>query len=1218
MAEPISLFTLAVGALIKSTPHWMHALEGTAQSKGKELAISQGKKLFDRKQYEKHMSSALENAVTKGIVQFQTLAERDQYSAVIQFLAEPGPNNQAMRNEALKLLTLSDTPDFSKLTEKYNLRERISSFAQHTDYKDINATPYLSCFFTHFRDELFADDLFKQQISNILMVRSTMSMQQSLTDIAATLPSISDAVTHRYSDDQFTQDVQNYIAYIERSLRYLKVIGIIPKDQNGDPELAGIFVPLRTNLHTKEVTIEKDENNSIIAILERHPKLVLLGGPGSGKSTATKYLAWSHASARFSGTPSSSSSLLPGKPVPLRIELRRLNDDRRNNPDYTFLSYTEALLRREGIEVNSQMFKRLLTNKNMLLLFDGLDEAATLNERKQLVEEIEGFTSCYPGNYVIVTSRPVGYDLARLSSQLFNHATVQDFDDTQIHQFLERWYTYMLRLSPITQNDQQELEELFKALKENQRLHKLAENPLLLTVITPLHRYERLPDKRVQVYDRCADILLETWAKLRGTKARWRDIQMAKDDQYACVAYLGFVLHKRSQEDIEDAPEETASLSTWLGDRATDVPTRFILKEIKRFLADRNLISEVKVQNLEAERFLELMQMEAGLIVERGTNQYNENLYGFVHRTFQEYFAAADIYERYQQEVDPTILSDFLSEHLHDPHWHEVILLLLGKLKRKPVTALLRQILEGKIKSRRSQFVEILQQDLFFICVCLSDEIVVEIDLAQTIISNLIKLIQTSPFQSQRNLAEANLRRLIHTRQYSRHAEDAVAMLNFEDLLNVETKIDIAKTIYHISLSESNSKQRAFYVLLNIAQNANLSFEQRFKAANALIHPKYRFRGNKTLFLADEMSTEPKDTQQAMFILISWIQDANLSIEQRIRAASTIYSRERFDSEEGRQAAHILLSWIQDVKLPGEQRIQAARVFSNNPIGREEDHRASHILLKLGNDPKLAIDQRILAAQSVYYSNSSNLKERQQAAHILLSWVQDTNLPIKQRIQASTIFPRERFDSEEGQQAAHILLSWVQDVKLPVEQRIQAAHTLYRHRGTKLTETEQAGNFLLNLAQDVNLSVGQRIRAANALSDHYFALGLDSKLRLYQQAKQILLNFMLNEGITIDQRLQAAERFISAGSTSVNTVDSERVQAMQIVFDLLNKDAIKHYFEKHWHHSPHYLPEELDGNDLLQIFKLVQQDSLPLYVRNNIYEVLAEMTPQFDQIPTVS
>jgi hypothetical protein len=99
----------------------------------------------------------------------------------------------------------------------------------------------------------------------------------------------------------------------------------------------------------------------------------------------------------------------------------------------------------------------------------------------------------------------------------------------------------------------------------------LAANPLLLTVITALHRYERLPDRRILVYDRCADLLLDTWAKLKGTDVRWRDMKMSKEDQYACVAHLGFVLHERTQTKEEKSVTIVGKVSS-TDDLASDVP----------------------------------------------------------------------------------------------------------------------------------------------------------------------------------------------------------------------------------------------------------------------------------------------------------------------------------------------------------------------------------------------------------------------------------------------------------------------------------------------------------------------------------------------------------------------------------------------------------------------------------------------------------------------
>ena len=517
-------------------------------------------------------------------------------------------------------------------------------------------------------------------------------------------------------EEQFQQDIARNAAYLDQTFHTLKIIGVVPKDQNPDPELNGIFVPLRIAL-TDQTRVQEKQESALVALLKQFSRLVLLGDPGSGKSTAIRHLTWSHAKANLAPSEIPDVPLLPGHPLPLRIELRLLMQDRKHRPDYSFLSYaTEVLLGREGIKINPLMFEKLLAQKRLLVLFDGLDEVATLEERQRLVQEIEHFATLYPNNYLLVTSRPVGYEQASGSKQLFTHGRVQPFDDDQIHQFLERWYTYVLRLEPLPYQEQQELETLFTTLKENTRLHKLAENPLLLTVITALYRSQRLPEKRVQVYDKCAELLLEIWAKLKGTHERWRGMKMGKDDQFACVAHLVFQLHQHAQEQSDSSAREAA----------TDVPVRLMLREIEHFLNSRKLLTEVAEQRKEARQFLELMRVEAGLIVERGTDENGEGIYGFVHRTFQDYFAASDVYDRFRQDEDPAIIRDFLVEYLHDPHWREVTLLLLAKLGRKPLPVRLRQLLEGKIKSRRSCYRDIVQQDLFFVCDCMIEEMAIE------------------------------------------------------------------------------------------------------------------------------------------------------------------------------------------------------------------------------------------------------------------------------------------------------------------------------------------------------------------------------------------------------------------------------------------------------------------------------------------------------------
>jgi len=510
MVEPISTgIAVAVSFLVQHTPDWLHTLQDTLLDKGKEVAMEEAKERWheyrDEKKNERdllqHLEMTLKNAAEGGLARFDTPEERDQYRNILTFLSQSGSPHDLLCREALRLFTLSDSPDFTELAEKYNLRQRISALAEHRQHEEINAAPYLSSFFKALIAQLYADPFFRQQMSDVIKVRAALIAQQFLPEIVTALHHIEEAVAHDYTSEQVTKDVRAYATHIEKVFHRLKMVGIVLKDKNPDPELNGIFVPIRAAMQDQAIPEEK-RYGSIVTLLERYPYLVLLGGPGSGKSTVTRHLAWSHTFANLSNSTMPNLHLLSGYPLPLRIELRRITEDRRQHAGYNFLSYaSEVLLGREGIEINSQMFKNLLEQRKMLLLFDGLDEVATLDERRRLVEEIEHFADLYPGNYILVTSRPVGYDLARFADPQFSHAQVQEFDNEQIRLFLERWYTYVLRLSPIPHDDRQELETLLRTLKDNPRLHKLAVNPLLLTVITALHRYERLPDRRVLIYD---------------------------------------------------------------------------------------------------------------------------------------------------------------------------------------------------------------------------------------------------------------------------------------------------------------------------------------------------------------------------------------------------------------------------------------------------------------------------------------------------------------------------------------------------------------------------------------------------------------------------------------------------------------------------------------------------------------------------------------------
>ena len=426
------------------------------------------------------------------------------------------------------------------------------------------------------------------------------------------------------------------------------------------------------------------ERFSALEQLDQHPRLVLLGDPGGGKSTFVNFVAMCLAG-EILGKPQANRKLLTAPlpndkgedqenqqvwdqeaPLPVRVTLRDFAA--RGLPPAGELATADHVLQfiKEELGEILQDYALVLQDELFceggLVMFDGLDEVPEADRRREQIKQaVESFSATFKKCRVLVTSRTYAYQNQdwRLPSPPFSEAVLAPFSKGQIRRFVDRWYDHFAVSQGMNADEAKGNAELLKqAIFLSDRLQNLAERPLLLTLMASLHASRgRLPEKREELYADAVNLLLDWWQQRTIVKDKSGAVVLIQDSLQEFL--------KIGPEKVRKAVEEVAfnahSKQTELVGTA-DIPAM----ELAYRLLESSGRNDVQVKQL-----MEFLSHRAGLLVSRGVDVYT-----FVHRTFQEYLAAC----HQTSHLFPNKAAELAR---NDPErWREVVLLTGAKAAR--------------------------------------------------------------------------------------------------------------------------------------------------------------------------------------------------------------------------------------------------------------------------------------------------------------------------------------------------------------------------------------------------------------------------------------------------------------------------------------------------------------------------------------------------------
>jgi hypothetical protein len=402
-----------------------------------------------------------------------------------------------------------------------------------------------------------------------------------------------------------------------------------------------------------------------------HARLVILGDPGSGKSTFLKHIANILCGTLLGRTPNAAQDLLGLEETPLPVLIRvadltafiGANLPARSGPypqtpdAPVWLSHflaSQSRAKAWGIE--EPHYRQWFQEGRCLVLIDGLDEAPGQESREAVSRLVQQAVHRWTNCRFVAATRPQAY-AGDVVLPGFHEARIGGLDQEAVRTFLQRWSGALFSGSP--NRAVEHGKDLVAAVESHAEIRRMARNPVMLTALAVLHWNEKhLPQQRAELY---GSIL--TW--LARSRLRTRE-RATSTECLQHLQHLAWAMQDHPQGRQVQVEREWAAAV--LAPRFGETPRAL------HFLAEE--------------------EQDSGIVVKRGVQ------IRFWHLTFQEHLAAMALSELPDKEIARLL---FAERRAWKPEWREVVLLLAGLLherKVERVNALISAALDGLYRGR--------------------------------------------------------------------------------------------------------------------------------------------------------------------------------------------------------------------------------------------------------------------------------------------------------------------------------------------------------------------------------------------------------------------------------------------------------------------------------------------------------------------------------------